>query len=300
MIFRVLEIKKIGPDIVHIQTGHPWLNAATAFLPQSCALVSTIHDVITHPGDKPSEKGFFRNLPIKFSKEIIVHGEFLKSQFLKKFHCDPQRVNIIPHGVLKIYTDASESTILEDKNVILFFGRIWDYKGLKYLIEAEPLLRKEIPQIKIIIAGKGDNFKKYEKIMVNKDSFEVHNYHISDEMASEFFQRASVVILPYVEGSQSGIIPIAYLFKKPVVVTNVGSIPEVVKNGVTGLIVSSKNSSELASAIIKLLKNETQKKIMGLNGYKMILEDLSWETIADKTVQVYKKAINIETPRNSY
>ena len=76
----------------------------------------------------------------------------------------------------------------------------------------------------------------------------------------ELFQRASIVVLPYIEGSQTGIIPIAYSFKKPVIATNVGSISEVVEDGVTGFIVPPRDSHALADAIIKILKDDDLRK----------------------------------------
>ena len=88
-----------------------------------------------------------------------------------------------------------------------------------------------------------------------------------------FFERASVVVLPYIEASQSGIIPIAYSFKKPVIVTNVGSIPEVVENGITGYIVPPKNPELLADSIIKILEDNLTRQQMGENAYhKMEME----------------------------
>ena len=117
--------------------------------------------------------------------------------------------------------------------------------------------------------------------MVNKENFIVHNYRISYQEGAELFQRSSVIVLPYIEGSQSGVIPTAYSFKKPVVVTDVGSIPEIVDDGVTGLIVPARNSDELAKAIIKILNDNTLRKNMGERAYIKLKTDLSWDNIED-------------------
>jgi glycosyltransferase involved in cell wall biosynthesis len=129
-------------------------------------------------------------------------------------------------------------------------------------------------------------------MMINRDNFIVHNYRIPYKEGAELFQRCSVVVLPYIDASQSGVIPTAYGFKKPVVVTNVGSIPEIVDDGVTGFIVPPKNPEALAEAIIKLLKDEKSRKQMGENAYKKLKTDLSWDNIVEKTIEVYKKAID--------
>jgi glycosyltransferase involved in cell wall biosynthesis len=88
------------------------------------------------------------------------------------------------------------------------------------------------------------------------------------------------------------VISSAYGFKKPVVATDVGSIPEIVDDGVTGFIVPPKNPEALAEAIIKLLKDEKLRKQMGENAYKKLKTDLSWDNIAEKTIEVYREAIN--------
>jgi glycosyltransferase involved in cell wall biosynthesis len=126
-------------------------------------------------------------------------------------------------------------------------------------------------------------------MMVNKDNFIVHNYRIPYKEGAELFQRCSVVVLPYIDASQSGVIPTAYGFKKPVVVTDVGSIPEIVDDGVTGFIVPSKDPIALVDAIIKLLKDDGLRKQMGENAYKKLKTDLSWDKIVEKTVEVYKE-----------
>jgi starch synthase len=104
-------------------------------------------------------------------------------------------------------------------------------------------------------------------------------------------QRSSVVVLPYIEASQSGVIPTAYGFKKPVVVTDVGSVPEAVEEGKTGFVVPTRDSEALAHAVIRLLKDEKLRRQMGENAYKKLKEDFSWDNIAQRTLEVYRKAI---------
>ena len=183
--------------------------------------------------------------------------------------------------------------IQEEGNLILFFGRIWDYKGLQYLIEAEPLITTEVPGARIVIAGAGEDFKKYEQMIGNRrGNFIIHNYRIPYEEGAELFQRCSVVVLPYIEASQSGVVPTAYGFRKPVVVTDVGSIPEIVHDGRTGFVVPPRDTRALAQAIIRLLKDEELRKEMGENAYRKLKEDFSWERIAEQTIGVYRNVVD--------
>lgn len=297
-VYKMTEkIHELNPDIIHIQTGHPWFNFVLPFLKRYC-IVTTIHDVILHTGDRESRiiPQFTHKLPIKYADQIIVHGAALKKEMIKEYSKMPEEVNILHRGVNSIYRRYIKKATEEDDYTILFFGRIWEYKGLRYLIQAEPLITKEIPDVKIIIAGRGEDvIKKYQDIMINKEKYVIYNRHISNTMVAELFQKASIVVLPYTDASQSGIVPLAYAFKKPVVVTNVGSLPEVVTHGETGYIVPPKNPNKLAEAIIDLLKDKEKRKRMGENAYRMTNGELSWESIAPKTVEVYKKALSLRS-----
>jgi len=288
-------IKKINgfnPDIVHWQGEHPWFNLILPLLKRRYPLVTTVHDVVLHVGDTKSRKipSFVYKLSTRYADEIIVHGEKLKKDIIEKSNRLVNNVHVIPRGVNSIYRRFLKRDLKEEDNLILFFGRIWEYKGLRYLIEAEPLITEKVPAAKIVIAGSGEDFGKYVKMMTHKEKFTIYNQIIPNEMVAELFQRASVVVLPYIEASQSGIVPLAYAYKKPVVVTNVGSIPEVVDNGKTGYIVPPKDPEKLAEAIIDLLRDKEKRRKMGENACKKTEEELSWDNIAMKTVEVYKKA----------
>ena len=193
----------------------------------------------------------------------------LKEQMIQDYRLSENKVHSIPIGEHEVapFKRYIRTDLEEDGNLVLFFGRIWEYKGLEYLIKAEPLITKEIPGAKIIIAGAGEDFQKYENMIVNRDNFIIHNYRIPYNEGAELFQRCSLVVLPYIDTSQSGVIPTAYGFKRPVVVTRVGSIPEIVDDGRTGFIVPPKDVSALAGAIIKLLKDKELRRQMGENAY---------------------------------
>ena len=291
----VRNIGEFKPDIIHIQNGHPWFNFSLPFLRQYC-IIRTVHDVILHTGDKESRTipKFTDKLAVKYADQIIVHGEELKREMMREYSKRADEINVLCRGINSIYRRYMEEKIEEEDQTVLFFGRIWEYKGLIYLIEAEPRITKEIQNLKIIIAGRGEDVNKlYGDKMINKDKYIIHNSHISNKMVAELFQKASVVVLPYTDASQSGVVPLAYAFGKPVVVTNVGSLPEVVEDGETGYIVPPRDTKKLGDAIIDLLKDKEKRKRMGQKAYKKGEEGLSWGQIALKTMEVYKKAISL-------
>jgi glycosyltransferase involved in cell wall biosynthesis len=173
----------------------------------------------------------------------------------------------------------------------LFFGRIQKYKGLKILIEAEKIVSKAMPELKIIVAGTGDELKKYAPKMKSNPHYEIHDGFIPNSTVGSYFQRASIIVLPYIEASQSGVVAMAFAFGKPVIVTDVGSLAEMVKNNYTGIIIPPNNKKALATAIIRLLNDTDERIRMGINALKVAQNDLSWENVAMLTKTAYKKRL---------
>jgi len=290
----IKKIRKFRPDVIHMQLGGGIVDLALLPFLKRYPLVATFHDVSMHIGEESRLADFIRHWLRKYSDEIIVHGEKLREQMLREYNLPSEKVHAIHIGEHYVapFKKYEREDMEEEKNLILFFGRIYQYKGLEYLIKAEPLITKEVPNAKIVIAGAGRNFEKYEEMMGSRrESFIVHNYRIPYDEGAELFQRSSVVVLPYIQASQSGVVATAYGFKKPVVVTDVGSIPEIVDDYKTGFVVPPCDSQALAMAVVRLLKNEKLRKEMGENAYKKLKEDFSWERIVVKTMEVYKKAI---------
>ncbi|AGF97070.1 glycosyltransferase [Methanosarcina mazei Tuc01] len=286
----------IGPDIIHTSMVHPFIVPLLPVLKKIAPVAATVHDVQLHSDQKNLICDMSTLITSKLADLDFVHGEKLKLELIKRGVLN-SKISIIPHGDYSFFSSIIHKKINEEENTILFFGRILEYKGIDYLIKAEPLISEKIPNIKIIIAGSGD-FSKYESMINNKNHFEIINEYIPDEKVSELFQKSSVVVLPYVEASQTGIIPIAYAFKKPVVATDVGSLSEVIVDGVTGFIVPPRDSKLLADSLLNILLNKNLKNSMGSAAYEFMKENMSWKGIAQKTIVEYQKLLgNFEKPR---
>jgi glycosyltransferase involved in cell wall biosynthesis len=288
--YRLLrQIRAFQPDVIHIQQGHLWVNLALPFL-KGYPLVLTIHDQQHHTGDNGSYNTPQRVFDYGFrsATEIIVHAEQIKRDVLERLMLSEEHVHVIPHIAIG---GETKSRVEEDENLILFFGRIWPYKGLDYLIRAEPLITSEVPNVKIVIAGEGEDFEHYQRLMVHPEHFIVYNEYVPEDRASELFQQASVIVLPYIEASQSGVVPVAYSYSKPVVATSVGGLPEMVEDGETGYLVPPQDERALAASIVKLLQDKALRYKMGMNGKRKLEAECGADVIAAQTLNVYHQAV---------
>lgn len=287
-IFR--QLREFKPDVVHFQLGHMWMNLALPLI-RRYPLVFTIHDPRCHDGDRGSKKTPQRVMDFGYRRadQIIVHGSQLRQSVVNEVGISPERVHVVPH----IAIGGGESTEAHkpEPNRILFFGRIWKYKGLEYLIRSQPHVNRIFPDAKFVICGRGEDFDSYRKMMHDPDRFEIHNRWITDDQRIEQFQRASMVVLPYTEATQSGVVPVAYAHSKPVIATRTGGLPEIVDHDRSGLLVPPRDAVALADAITQLLRDPNKANAMGNAGRKKWLTDLSPESVTAKTAQVYRAAI---------
>ena len=291
-------LQKIKPDIIHITDFQPIIAFGLYLygLNRVFPLVYTDHDVFTGShSDSLTAKlneswSSFLNRSLLNYKMFIVHGDFLKNCMINK-GIPSNKIGVIPHGSYTLFSSfPSDKKTAEEKDTILFFGYIRKYKGLEYLIRATTLIQKQIPDIKLIIAGEGKLQGYFEGKPV-PPNFELHNQLIPDKDVKELFSRAQLLVLPYIEASQSGPLHIALATGKPVVATNVGSIPDVVKDGKNGFLVKPKDEDALATAVIRILKDTNLRQEMGNNAYEMATRELSWDNIAKKTLDLYNEVL---------
>ena len=253
----------------------------------------TIHDPRHHAGDVASMKTpqWWMDYGFRHADQVIVHGDALAKQVQDLFGFRSEQVHSIPHIAMGSTGTSGAHASEENPNRVLFFGRIWDYKGLDQLIAAEPIISEQCPDVEIMIAGEGEDFAKYQHMMVNQERFLIHNSWISDQQREEFFQESALVVLPYNEATQSGVVPVAYNYSRPVVATRVGALAECVEHERTGLLVEPRNPGQLADAIVRLLKNPELRHAMGQAGKHRLDQESSPRVVAAATAEVYKKAV---------
>ena len=290
----IREIKKSQPDVVHLQQGHLWLNLALPFV-RRYPLVVTVHDPAAHLGDRGGQKTpqAIMNLAFRRADQVIVHAEGMRRALASACDIPEGIVTVVPmgaHGEVP-RAEALESVTGEQDGRILFFGRIWPYKGLDVLVRAEPLISSRVPGAHIVIAGEGEDIERYRRLIVHPERFTFINEFVPISVRNELFRAACLVVLPYVEASQSGVVPVAYAFGKPVVATTVGGLPELVDDGRTGLLTPPGDHIALADAVVRLLMDDQLRHDLGRAGRRKLDGDLSPSVVAAKTLAVYELAV---------
>ncbi|GAB5404010.1 MAG: hypothetical protein Aurels2KO_22410 [Aureliella sp.] len=283
------KIDGFAPDVVHFQGGHLWFNFVLKSL-RKYPLVLTVHNPVHHVGDVSSRRTpqWVMNLGYRQALEIIVHGQVLVDQLVSKLGIPREVIHVVPHVAMG---GRRPESVSQSSNRILFFGRIWRYKGLEYLIRAQPKITDAFPDAKIVVAGVGEAFERYESLMQNKDAFETHIYKVSDNLREQLFADAAVIVLPYIAATQSGVVPIAFNHSKPVVATDVGALSEIVHDDETGILIPPGDSDAVADAVIRLLGDPGLRERLGAAGKRMLNEKCSEQVVSQRHLDVYKSAI---------
>lgn len=279
-------------DLVHILAGpaEPWL-AVLACLIRFIPVVTTLIVPVANVGDPLSIwVKLINRLLVSGSDLLIVNGQNQIVPFQSQYKIPDHRIVHIPLGARTSSAKWGGGDVQEQPQTILFFGRLAFHKGLEFLIRAQPIITQQVPEARILIAGYGDELARCRTMISDESVFEIHEGIVASELMANFFARASLVVLPYISASTSGVLLTAYEFGKPVIATNVGSLPEYVIEGFTGLLIPAAEVNQLADAVISLLLDEPRRRQMGCNAKRWVSEEAMKNT--QRMLSVYQEAIS--------
>lgn len=245
--------------------------------------------------------GTFFALHLKVDR-IIAVSNFLKKELTTKYFVEEDKIRVIYNGVdTKRFnprisgTSIRKAYKLKDSPVVLYLGRLAPYKGVQFLIEAIPIVLKELPNTKFLISGTArydapDLWRLVKKLKIKNSIF--FTGYVPENVVPHFYACCDVFCYPSLwEGF--GLTPAeAQACGKPVVAFNTCAIPEVVENNLTGLLVKPKNVEGLADALISLLSDENRRVRMGLEARKKVSRLFSWDKAAEQTLQVYREVLS--------
>lgn len=292
----IREVRRFKPEIVHQQeNSKDYEIAAFLYLRRLFPFVLTVHDPERHSGEDLQRHKYSRHrvylwILRKLCDAAITHGKLLCEQLVAIAPWLVGRVANIPHGPLGPVQIPEQD--ISESGTLLFFGRINTYKGLRYFVDAVLHLRAKGLCVKGVVAGRGDDLAPNRAAIESNDCFELYDEYVSRAKVHVLFTRAQLVVMPYIDATQSGVAAMSIGFGRPVVATRVGAIPEMVLDDYTGLLVPPRDSIALANAIESLLLDPDRYAMLAGNVRAAGSHGaLGWENIARATVDVYREAI---------
>ncbi len=279
-------IRAIRPDVVHLVTDHP-SNSVLAAMLGDLKVVFTQHDATQHPGEEAWLKARLTRWTAGRCDRIVVHAERLREVLVERGY-PKDRVAVIPHGDYGFLRRHAPD--VPEEPLILFFGRVVKYKGIEVLCRAERLLADRLTGYRVVVAGEGDP-SFFEEEIGPSGRVTLINRFLADEEVADLFQRARLVVLPYTEASQSGVLAIAFAFGKPAVVTTVGGLPEAVAHGEAGILVPPSDEVALAEAIERLWCDPGLRQTLGEAGKRLVESTIGWPIIAQRHMAMYRELV---------
>ena len=305
-----LIIKKARPDILLIRYWLPFMGpclgtiARIARSNRYTVVICIFDNVIPHekrPGDRLLTKYFTGSI----DGGIVMSASV--SDDLNSFRSGIP-VGLNPHPLFDNYGRAvSREEALaalhldSDYRYMMFFGFIRAYKGLDLLIKAFADKRLRMKKLKLIIAGEfyedDTPYRQLIKLYDLEKDVIIHDHFISDNKVPLYFSAADLVVQPYKSATQSGVTQIAFHYEKPMLVTDVGGLREIVSDKVCGYVVQPQ-PEDIAEAIIDYFENDRQEKYT--EGVKKEKEKFSWDKMTGSIIEVYNKCMAIKKNKSSF
>jgi len=288
-------LKKMRPDIIVVRYWLPFMGPALGTIlrrvrkNRHAKIIAITDNVLPHekrPGDKLFTKYFLASCDGYITmSEKVLHD-------LRQFISNKPATQVLHplydnFGARVTKEEARKKLGLNPHDrIILFFGFIRKYKGLDILLEAMKILRQKNAGIKLLIAGEFyEDEKPYHELIAKNDLSSLiilRTGFIADKDVKYYLCAADAVIQPYRNATQSGVTPLAYHFEKPMVVTNVGSLPELVPDGKVGL-VAEPDAASIATAVIRYFELGENYFIPHLRSEK---EKYSWHQLTEAILKL--------------
>ncbi|MFA7171683.1 MAG: glycosyltransferase family 4 protein, partial [Candidatus Paceibacterota bacterium] len=229
---------------------------------------------------------------LRRAKYIICSSDFVRMDFLKKY--TSKSATITP-GVDAEFFAPDPEIHKQDTNVLFVANleRGQEYKGLKTLLDAMKILKKEFPTIKLTVAGDGNLKSEYEAYAAKNDlkSDVIFRGRLEGRELLKAYQKADVFALPTSNDSQPLVILEAMAVGLPVVSTCIGGIPTMIENGKEGFLIKPNSPQILANKLAELLRNPQLRERFSEAARERVVEDFSWQKRMEKYNEILEKAM---------
>ena len=287
--------RRVRPDVVHLHCTNQIALAYLILLRLTGLPVAVTAHVVTAHERTRIQDAVHRRIH-RLSPLIIAHSEFDRTRLVEEFAIDPGRAIVIPHGeygffghdAAPVEPGAARRRLGLDAGdeVALFFGYIREYKGLDVLLDAWPAVAKARPGARLVVAGdpvRLDAARRDALIAAATRVGAVHRFgYVPFSEVAGYIAAADVLVLPYRHVSQSGVLYLALAHGLPVVATRVGALPEVLRDGESGLLVPPESPRALAEALVRLFGDGDLRRRLTAGG-RAVAARHAWPAIAERT-----------------
>jgi D-inositol-3-phosphate glycosyltransferase len=275
-------------------------------------IVLTAHNVNAGKRDSKDTRLNRITLSIQYrlANHIFVHTDQMKRELIEQFGVQERRASVIPFGINNSVPitsltprDAKQRLgIHEGNKAILFYGRITPYKGIEYLIAAFRQILAKSNGYQLIIAGRPDRCEKYwaairetirEDVQIGRILLRAE--FIPDDETEVYFKAADVLVLPYRDIYQSGVLFLGHSFGLPVLAADVGSLKDEIVEGKLGFVFEPEDPVALVTAIERYFASDLYAE---LNNRRQEIREYatarhSWDVVSKLTTSVYANLVRL-------
>lgn len=284
----VKEVYRAHPDVIYVTHRHPWMIFVFIINIFLCAKVySVAHDNPFVPKEKDSYiENRLERISLKLSHVVITHSEFVAKGI--RTSLPDKTVEVIALGaygsMIPARTDIATSLPL----CFGFIGRIEKYKGISDFLEAAILLEGQNVPSRFVIAGNGSLTDREKEMLSNLKNVDTHIGWLSTQELVDYISRVDVIVLPYLDATQSGVVSIALAAGIPVISTDVGGLSEYIHHERNGIIIKSDSVKMLTDAMICLAINQQLCKDMAKE-MTVFSNEISWAKSVKKIMALAEK-----------
>lgn len=238
-------------------------------------------------------------LPVRRARRVIANSRFTTAIIRNEYGVAPERITVVPHGIEL----AAQTNVPEDRSsspVVLYVGRLERRKGTRHLLEAIPAVVAACPDARFRLVGKdgGDapgatSYQAYFASFAWPAAQAATTFvgYVDQDQLEQEYRSCDIFVAPSLFES-FGLIHLEAMARgKPVVAFDTAATPEIVVHGETGLLASVEDSAALGQALVRLLEQPEQARLMGQRGLERARTVFSLEQMVDRTLAVYDAVV---------
>jgi glycosyltransferase involved in cell wall biosynthesis len=279
----------VGADVLHIDDVDVSPRLALA-MPASRRppIVLAVHDPKPHSGERNWRKMLARRLVYPRTDRFVLYNAALRADFAATHRISPDAIEVTHLGVYDVFPQWP-SPVERTVPTVLFFGRLSTYKGLDVFYEAASRIAERVNGVRFVVAGRPVEgyMPPPAPALRNGSVIEVIDTYLSNTDAAALFRSAAVVVCPYRDATQSGVVLSAFAFGVPVVATTAGGLPEYVVPHRTGLLIPPDNANALADAVVRVLQEPGLATTLRHGIREAAGNELHWKRTVDALLSVY-------------